>query len=272
MRKIIISILMASAIAAPAAAAPRQQSWGDDSHTQRSESRESRQQSREDRQQSREDRQQSREDREQVRQEQVRSSASERTVEGRSDAVARGRADATARADRESLDTIQRTRAAQLERQQLNQQRRETRDTVAERQARREAQLQLRNRVPVVSETPREGTQPPPVATRNHSTHSWSDRWRYDSRYDWQSWRSRHRSLFQLGYYYDPFGWSYRPYDIGWRLWPSYYSSRFWISDPWDYRLPYAPPGYRWIRYFDDAILVDTWTGEVADVIYNFFW
>ena len=47
---------------------------------------------------------------------------------------------------------------------------------------------------------------------------------------------------------------------------------QYWINDPWQYRLPYAPPGYRWIRYWDDAMLVDTWTGEVVDVIHNFFW
>jgi hypothetical protein len=34
----------------------------------------------------------------------------------------------------------------------------------------------------------------------------------------------------------------------------------------------YAPRGFRWIRYWDDAVLVDTWTGEVIDVLHNFFW
>jgi Ni/Co efflux regulator RcnB len=38
------------------------------------------------------------------------------------------------------------------------------------------------------------------------------------------------------------------------------------------YRLPFAPPGYRWIRYYDDALLIDTWDGQVVDVIYDFFW
>ena len=38
------------------------------------------------------------------------------------------------------------------------------------------------------------------------------------------------------------------------------------------YRLPYAPPGYRWIRYYDDAMLIDTWDGTVVDVIRDFFW
>jgi hypothetical protein len=132
----------------------------------------------------------------------------------------------------------------------------------------------LRTRIPVISHTPREGTQPPPrtgFARRTASMH-WNTDWRHNHRYDWWSWRRTHHSFFHLGLYYDPFGWRYQPYSIGWRLWPAYYSSRYWISDPWYYRLPYAPPGYRWIRYYDDLILVDTWDGQVIDVIYNFFW
>ena len=132
----------------------------------------------------------------------------------------------------------------------------------------------FRNRVPIVSNTPREGTQPPPrTEHRRGNWGSWStSRWRSDHRYNWREHRRRHRSLFHLGFYYDPFGWNYRPYQAGWRMWPSYYSSRYWIHDPWQYRLPYAPPGYRWVRYHDDAILVDTWSGQVVDVIYSFFW
>ena len=133
----------------------------------------------------------------------------------------------------------------------------------------------FRNRVPVVSDQPREGTQPRlRIDNRRRDTVvNWStSHWRNDSRYDWQNHRRHHRSLFHLSFYYDPFGWNYRPYQVGWRLWPSYYSSNYWLNDPWQYRLPYAPPGTRWIRYYDDAILVDTWNGEVVDVIYNFFW
>ena len=294
MRKIIISMLLASAMAAPAAA-QRQHSWGDDNQT-RSESREARQQAREEQQQAREESRQSRQEQVQSRQEaqqQARSEAlaartqtSERNVSLRGDANQSGaRAHAEGRASRADLEAVRAARLAQSqsadtthqwsspEAEQRNRALRQNRRDGTLRQSDREVPRTFRNRVPVVSDTPREGTQPPlRTASRDHQTHSWSDRWRYDSRYDWQNWRSRHRSLFRLGYYYDPFGWSYRPYDVGWRLWPSYYSSRYWISDPWDYRLPYAPPGYRWIRYFDDAILVDTWTGEVADVIYNFFW
>ncbi|HEX6660678.1 MAG TPA: RcnB family protein [Sphingomicrobium sp.] len=141
------------------------------------------------------------------------------------------------------------------------------------RQQDRELPRVFRNRVPVVSNTPREGTQPPlRTEGRRIETANWSANWRNDHRYDWRTHRRHHHSLFHLGFYYDPFGWNYRPYQIGWRLWPSYYSSRYWIDDPWQYRLPYAPPGYRWVRYWDDALLVDTWSGQVVDVLYNFFW
>jgi hypothetical protein len=101
---------------------------------------------------------------------------------------------------------------------------------------------------------------------------NWSRDWRHDRRYDWRRWRDRNRSSFRLGFYLDPFGWGYRRYSIGSYLYPSYYSSRYWLSDPWSYRLPPAWGPYRWVRYHNDAILIDTWTGEVVDVIYNFFW
>ena len=130
-------------------------------------------------------------------------------------------------------------------------------------------------RAPIVSRLPREGTQPPaPAAARPSSltARHWNGNWRSDHRYDWRKHRNRHRSLFQFGFYYDPFGWGYRSYSIGWRMWPSYYRSSYWLNDPGMYRLPYAPPGTRWIRYYDDALLVDTWDGQVVDVIYDFFW
>ncbi len=150
------------------------------------------------------------------------------------------------------------------------------RSVPALREQRRDIPRVFRNRVPIVSSTPREGTQPPLRVERRRTDsllHSdWRNRWRNDHRYDWHNYRHHHRSLFHLGFYYDPFGWGYQQYQIGWRLWPSYYSSRYWINDPWQYRLPYAPPGYVWVRYWDDALLVDTWSGEVVDVIPNFFW
>ncbi len=132
----------------------------------------------------------------------------------------------------------------------------------------------MRTRGPlVVSSVPREGTQPPPrIVERRWGNTNWNRNWPDNDRYDWRDWRRSHRTIFRIGLYYDPFGWGYRPYQIGWRLWPSYYNQQYWINDPWMYRLPYAPPGLVWVRYWDDALLIDTYSGEVVDVIHNFFW
>ena len=131
----------------------------------------------------------------------------------------------------------------------------------------------MRPRVPVVSNVPRPWTQPPVrVDNRRGDDVRWSTDWRRDNRYDWRHWRDRNRNRFRIGIYYDPFGWGYQSFDIGWRLWPNYYSSSYWINDPWQYRLPYAPAGTQWIRYYNDALLVDMYTGEVVDVIHGFFW
>ena len=50
------------------------------------------------------------------------------------------------------------------------------------------------------------------------------------------------------------------------------FGNRYWINDPWQYRLPAVYGPYQWVRYYDDVLLVDTYTGEVVDVIHNFFW
>jgi hypothetical protein len=107
---------------------------------------------------------------------------------------------------------------------------------------------------------------------RDRDGHRWSGDWRHDRRYDWWNYRNRYSSLFRLGNYYDPYGWGYRRYSTGLSLWPSYYGSSYWLNDPWQYRLPSVYGPYRWVRYYDDALLVNIYTGEVADVVLNFFW
>lgn len=127
-----------------------------------------------------------------------------------------------------------------------------------------------------VSRKPILGTEPPPPRTATaiaaKPARHWRTDWRNDRRYDWRDWRRRHRSRFHFGFYNDPFGWSYFRYGVGWRLWPSYYRSSYWLRDPWEYRLPPAYGPYRWVRYYDDALLVNIYTGQVVDVVYNFFW
>ncbi|WP_235037481.1 MULTISPECIES: RcnB family protein [unclassified Novosphingobium] len=108
----------------------------------------------------------------------------------------------------------------------------------------------------------------------NNQNRNWDrNSWRRDNRYDWQSYRSRNRSTYQIGRYYSPYqNYSYRRVGIGFSLGSMFYGNRYWVNDPWQYRLPEVYGPYRWVRYYDDVLLVDIYSGEVVDVIYDFFW
>ena len=102
---------------------------------------------------------------------------------------------------------------------------------------------------------------------------NWDHAWRNDRRYDWQGWRYSNRNTYRLGSYYAPYrGHRYNRLSIGIQIGRPFYSNRYWLSDPWQYRLPHAPYGTQWVRYYDDVLLVDVYSGEVIDVIYDYFW
>jgi hypothetical protein len=106
----------------------------------------------------------------------------------------------------------------------------------------------------------------------NRDGHRWdSNRWRNDHRYDWQGWRNSHRDLFRSRYY-APRGYHYRSVYAGFFLEPLFYGSSYWLADPYAYRLPPVEWPLRWVRYYNDAVLVDVTSGEVVDSIPNFFW
>jgi hypothetical protein len=105
------------------------------------------------------------------------------------------------------------------------------------------------------------------------SGHRWDRGWRHDNRYNWHVYRNSNRDIFRMGRYYAPYrNYSYRRLSIGIYLDSLFYSSNYWINDPWRYRLPDVDGPYRWVRYYDDALLIDTYSGEVVDVIHDFFW
>lgn len=101
----------------------------------------------------------------------------------------------------------------------------------------------------------------------------WNRGWREDGRYDWSRWRSANRNLYRLPRYYSPYGGAgYRRFGPGAALDPIFFGQNYWLSDPFVYRLPptYAP--YRWVRYYNDALLVDIRQGLVVDMVYDIFW
>lgn len=116
---------------------------------------------------------------------------------------------------------------------------------------------------------------PPPAAVwrSQRDDRGWDPDWRREPRYDWGRYRDTRRSAFRLPRYYAPYGWDrgYRRFGVGARLAPMLFAQSYWIDDPWSYRLPDADDPYRWVRYYDDALLVDLDSGAVVDVIHGIF-
>ena len=102
----------------------------------------------------------------------------------------------------------------------------------------------------------------------------WNRDWRRDRRFDWQGYRASNRFAFHADRYYAPYGWNYgyRRFSIGFSLSNVLFDQQYWIDDPFAYRLPPVDGPYRWVRYYDDVLLVDLRTGQVVDAIYDFFW
>lgn len=111
-------------------------------------------------------------------------------------------------------------------------------------------------------------------ASRDRDNRNWTRNWRNDNRYNWQDYRNRYHDRYRAGRYSNPFGYGYgyNRFNIGIYIDSRYFGRSYWLDDPWDYRLPPAPYGCRWVRYYDDVVLVDMRNGYVLDVIYDFFW
>lgn len=93
-----------------------------------------------------------------------------------------------------------------------------------------------------------------------------------EHREDWRDYRRTHRNVYQRGSYRGPRGYTYRPVTIGYRFAPSYYGRNYWIADPWTYRLARPARGLSWVRYGNDAVLVNLRTGRVVQIYNGFFW
>lgn len=101
----------------------------------------------------------------------------------------------------------------------------------------------------------------------------WDRNWRQSQRYNWQQHRQVNRNAYRMPAYHAPYAnYRYSRLSLGFMLGASFLHQRYLISDPWQYRLPAAYPGYQWVRYYSDVLLVDIRTGQVVDVIYDFFW
>lgn len=102
----------------------------------------------------------------------------------------------------------------------------------------------------------------------------WSRGWRDDRRFDYRQYRTRNSYLYRLPRYQVPRGWGYgyRRFTPGLTLSAVLFDRDYWIDDPFAYRLPPASGPYRWVRYYNDALLVDLRGGEVVDTVFDLFW
>lgn len=91
---------------------------------------------------------------------------------------------------------------------------------------------------------------------------------------DYDRFRRAYRApnRFRFGNYYKPRGWYYRRWTFGDFLPALFFARTYWITDYTDFGLPYPPPGCVWVRYGDDALLVDQYTGEIIQVVYGIFY
>lgn len=87
---------------------------------------------------------------------------------------------------------------------------------------------------------------------------------------EWRDYRRHNRALYARGDWRSPY--RYHAFRPGVRIASGYYGPRYYIADPWRYRLPPARGHHRWVRHYDDVLLVDTRRGVVVDVIRGFFW
>jgi Ni/Co efflux regulator RcnB len=69
-----------------------------------------------------------------------------------------------------------------------------------------------------------------------------------------------------------PQGWAYRRWEVGAALPPIFLAREYWYADWAALGMAPPPPGFEWVRYGPDLLLVDVNSGQVADVAYDVFY
>lgn len=82
--------------------------------------------------------------------------------------------------------------------------------------------------------------------------------------------RAPHR--FHIRAWAAPRGFHYRRFRLGERIPRVLLAADFFLTSYWLYGLEPPPPDYVWVRDGPDAVLVDRYTGEVIQVVYDVFY
>jgi Ni/Co efflux regulator RcnB len=93
---------------------------------------------------------------------------------------------------------------------------------------------------------------------------------RQERREDWRDYRRNHRDNFRAAKFYAPF--RYRSFNIGISLNPQYYRSRYFVNNISHYRLPAPGRNMRYVRHYNDLLLVNIRSGRIIDIYRGYFW
>ena len=93
---------------------------------------------------------------------------------------------------------------------------------------------------------------------------------RQEYREDWQDYRRDNRNAFRGTRFVAPF--RYRTFNPGVRLSTSYYGPRYYVNNYSNYRLHAPGRNQRYIRHYNDLLLVNVRSGVVIRAYHNFYW
>ncbi|HYV87718.1 MAG TPA: RcnB family protein, partial [Candidatus Polarisedimenticolia bacterium] len=98
------------------------------------------------------------------------------------------------------------------------------------------------------------------------------DRYRrdFDPRpYQWNRISQRH---YRWEPYIEPQGWYYQRWTYGEILPGIFWSQQYWLPNYAEFGLLDPPYGYVWVRYGNDALLIDVESGQILSVEYGIFY
>ena len=100
---------------------------------------------------------------------------------------------------------------------------------------------------------------------------NWNERPRNFDRGSYQR-NATATARFNYGSYNRPSGWYYRRWAYGETLPSLFWAQNYWLTSWWMFDLAVPPYGYEWVRYGDDALLVNVDTGQILQVDYGVFY
>ena len=104
-----------------------------------------------------------------------------------------------------------------------------------------------------------------------HSPPQWQQ---YGQRFDAQSYQWNRTSYQRYHYrpYVQPYGWYAQRWEYGQILPALFWGRDYWLTDYAGFGLIDPPYGYVWVRYGNDALLVDVESGQILSVEYGVFY